>query len=163
MSRGDDPRKEDVRAEGDKFLQQRLKDARTQLGDPVARLRGKLDTCGMPREVRTQLQPEILVVVSSLVQFLFSARLSFFRRLITPTVGGTVIMLIAVNLFPITTNMLAEVPPGGDPASLSRPLVAFTAFVTIVLVSLYADGAARLGAPLFGIVAGPSSPPRPGC
>ena len=83
-----------------------------------------------------------------------SARLSFFRRLITPTVGGTVIMLIAVNLFPITTDMLAEVPPGVDPASLSRPLVAFTAFVTIVLVSLYAGGAARLWAPLFGIVAG---------
>ena len=61
-----------------------------------------------------------LVVVSSLVQFLFSARLSFFRRLITPTVGGTVIMLIAVNLFPITTNMLAEVAPGVDPASPSR-------------------------------------------
>ena len=95
-----------------------------------------------------------LVVVSSLVQFLFSARLSFFRRLITPTVGGTVIMLIAVNLFPITTNMLAEVPPGADPASLSRPLVAFTAFATIVLVSLYAPGAARLWAPLCGIAAG---------
>ena len=37
-----------------------------------------------------------LVVASSLVQFFFSARLSFFRRLITPTVGGTVIMLLAV-------------------------------------------------------------------
>ena len=95
-----------------------------------------------------------LVVVSSLVQFLFSARLSFFRRLVTPTVGGTVIMLIAVNLFPIATNMLSEVPPGVDPASLSRPLVAFTAFATIVLVSLYAPGAARLWAPLFGIVVG---------
>ena len=95
-----------------------------------------------------------LVAVSSLVQFFFSARLSVFRRLITPTVGGTVIMLIAVNLFPITTDMLAEVPPGVDPASLSRPLVALTAFATIVLVSLYAGGAARLWAPLFGIVAG---------
>ena len=95
-----------------------------------------------------------LVVVSSLVQFFFSARLSFFRRLITPTVGGTVIMLIAVNLFPITTNMLAEIPAGVDPTSPSRPLVACTAFATIVLVSLYAPGAARLWAPLFGIVAG---------
>ena len=36
--------------------------------------------------------PATLVVASSLVQLLFSARLSFFRRLITPTVGGTVIM-----------------------------------------------------------------------
>ena len=96
----------------------------------------------------------ILVAVSSVVQFLFSARLSLFRRLVTPTVGGTVIMLIAVNLFPITTNMLAEVPPDVDPASLSRPLVALTAFAAIVLVSLYAGGASRLWAPLCGIVAG---------
>ena len=29
------------------------------MNDPVARLRGKLDTCGMPREVRAQLQPEL--------------------------------------------------------------------------------------------------------
>ncbi len=95
-----------------------------------------------------------LVVASSLVQFFFSARLSFFRRLITPTVGGTVIMLLAVNVFPITTDMLAEVPPGVDPASLGGPLVALAAFATIIVVSLYARGAARLWAPLFGIVAG---------
>ena len=57
--RGDDPRKEELRSEGDKFLQQKLKDARAQLSDPVARLRGKLDTCGMPGKVRAQLQPEI--------------------------------------------------------------------------------------------------------
>ncbi len=95
-----------------------------------------------------------LVVASSLVQFFFSARLSFFRRLITPTVGGTVIMLLAVNVFPITTDMLSEVPPGVDPASPSGPLVAFVSFATILLVSLYAHGAARLWAPLFGIVVG---------
>ena len=95
-----------------------------------------------------------LVVASSLVQFFFSARLSYFRRLITPTVGGTVIMLLAVNVFPITTDMLGEVPPGVDPASLGGPLVALAAFVTIILVSLYARGAARLWAPLFGIVVG---------
>ena len=95
-----------------------------------------------------------LVAASSLVQFFFSARLSFFRRLITPTVGGTVIMLLAVNVFPITTDMLSEVPPGVDPASPSGPLVALVSFVTILLVSLYARGAARLWAPLFGIVVG---------
>ena len=95
-----------------------------------------------------------LVAASSLVQFFFSARLSFFRRLITPTVGGTVIMLLAVNVFPITTDMLSEVPPGVDPASPSGPLVAFVSFATILLVSLYARGASRLWAPLFGIVVG---------
>ena len=59
VQRGDDPLKEELRSEGDRFLQQKLKDARKQLKDPVARLRGKFDTCGMPREVRARLQPEI--------------------------------------------------------------------------------------------------------
>ena len=59
VHRGDDPLKEELRSEGDRFLQQKLNDARKQLKDPVARLRGKLDTCGMPREVRARLQPEI--------------------------------------------------------------------------------------------------------
>ena len=57
--RADDPTKELLRSDGDKFLQKKLSDARAQLKDPVARLRGKLDTCGMPREVRAQLQPEL--------------------------------------------------------------------------------------------------------
>ena len=59
VRRGDDPRKEHLRLEGDKFLQQKLNDARAQLTDPVARLRGKLDTCGMPRAVRAQLKTEL--------------------------------------------------------------------------------------------------------
>ena len=95
-----------------------------------------------------------LVAASSLVQFLFSARLSFFRRLITPTVGGTVIMLIAVNLFPITSDLLAGVPPGVDPGSIGAPLAALATFATITLVSLYARGATRLWAPLIGILVG---------
>ena len=95
-----------------------------------------------------------LVAASALVQFFFSARLSFFRKLITPTVGGTVIMLLAVNLYPITTDLLAGVPAGVDPASMSGPLVAFATFATITLVSLYARGATRLWAPLIGILVG---------
>ena len=70
-----------------------------------------------------------LVAVSSLVQSLFSARLSFFRRLIAPTVGGTVIMLLAVNVFPITTDLLTSVPAGVDPLSPGVPLVAVATFV----------------------------------
>ena len=95
-----------------------------------------------------------LVAASSLVQFLFSARLSLFRRLITPTVGGTVIMLIAVNVFPVTTDLLAQVPAGADAAGMGGPLVAFATFATITLVSIYARGASRLWAPLIGILVG---------
>ena len=95
-----------------------------------------------------------LVAASALVQFFFSARLSLFRRLITPTVGGTVIMLLAVNVFPITTDLLATIPPGVDPGYWGMPAVALATFVTITLVSLYARGATRLWAPLIGIFVG---------
>ena len=95
-----------------------------------------------------------LVAASALVQFFFSARLSLFRRLVTPTVGGTVIMLIAVNVFPITTDMLTAVPAGFDPGSPAGPLAALAAFAAITLVSLYARGATRLWAPLIGILVG---------
>ena len=95
-----------------------------------------------------------LVAASALVQFLFAARLSLFRRLITPTVGGTVIMLLAVNVFPIATDLLTRVPEGLDPGSMAGPTVAFSAFVTIVIVSLHARGALQLWAPLIGILVG---------
>ena len=57
--RRDDDANEDLRSNGSEFLKQRLEDAQAQLDDPVARLRGKLDTCGMPRAMRAQLKPEL--------------------------------------------------------------------------------------------------------
>ena len=57
--RGSDDGNGFPRSTGNEFLLQKLEDARAQLSDPVARLRGKLDTCGMPRAVRAQLRPEL--------------------------------------------------------------------------------------------------------
>ena len=42
-----------------------------------------------------------LIIVSSLFQFALAARLSALRRIFTPTVAGTVVMLIPVTLSPI--------------------------------------------------------------
>lgn len=95
-----------------------------------------------------------LVVASSLIQFLFSARLSLLRRIITPTVGGTVIMLIAVNIFPICFRMLDSLPDGANPRSAAGPITAAVTFLTIVVVSLLASGQLRLWGPLMGVIAG---------
>ena len=64
-----------------------------------------------------------LVVISSLFQFALSARLSLFRRILTPTVAGTVIMLIPVTVMPIIFGLLKEVPAGSPAAgrSAERP------------------------------------------
>ncbi len=93
-----------------------------------------------------------LVVISSLFQFALSNRLSLLRRILTPTVAGTVIMLIAVTVMPIVFDMLTEVPEG-SPAP-GAALSALATIVAIVAIGLKATGTLRLWAPVIGIVAG---------
>ena len=93
-----------------------------------------------------------LVFVSALFQFLLAARLSWVRRVITPTVAGTVIMLIAVTVMPIIFDMLADVPDGTSPAG--APLSAAVTLVVVAGLALRASGALRLWAPVIGLVAG---------
>ena len=61
-----------------------------------------------------------LIVISSLFQFLLASRLSLLRRLFTPVVSGTVIMLIAVTVMPIVFDTLNDVPEGAAPRSPHR-------------------------------------------
>ncbi len=93
-----------------------------------------------------------LVVVSSLFQFALAARLSLFRRVLTPTVAGVVLMLIAVTVMPVIFGMLEDVPEGSPPAA--APLSALTTLLVITGVALKARGAARLWAPVIGVAAG---------
>ena len=51
----------------------------------------------------------MLVIISSLFQFVLAKRLSLFRRILTPTVAGTVIMLISVTVMPIIFDLLDNV------------------------------------------------------
>ncbi len=93
-----------------------------------------------------------LVIVSSLFQFALSHRLDLFRRIFTPTVAGTVIMLIPVTVMPIVFSNLEDVP---ETASvLAAPVTAFVTIVVITVLSLKATGILRLWAPVLGVVAG---------
>ena len=93
-----------------------------------------------------------LVVISSLFQFLLAWRLSLLRRILTPTVAGTVIMLIPVTVMPIVFGMLTQVP--ADTPALAAPLSALVTALAIGGISLKATGVLRLWAPVIGIVAG---------
>ncbi len=93
-----------------------------------------------------------LVVVASLFQFLLSARLAFFRRILTPTVSGTVLMLVPVSAMPVVFGMFDQVPGGGP--SQAAPLSAIATVALIVLIALKSGGALRLWAPLIGVAAG---------
>ena len=93
-----------------------------------------------------------LVVASSLFQYLLAAKLALFRRLLTPTVAGTVVMLIAVTVMPLIFDMVTASPEGTPPAS--APVSALVAMSVIVVIALKARGSLRLWAPVIGIVAG---------
>ena len=93
-----------------------------------------------------------LVIASSLFQFGFAARLSWLRRIVTPTVAGCVVMLIAVTVMPIAFSVLDRVPEGASP--LASPVCAGLTLLVFAAVALRASGAWRLWAPVMGIVAG---------
>ena len=93
-----------------------------------------------------------MVFIMALFQFVFSARLSLFRRLLTPTITGTVFMLTPVTVMPIIFNQLKNVPDG-TPA-LAAPLSALATLLVAVGIMLKATGSLRLWAPGIGIAVG---------
>ena len=93
-----------------------------------------------------------LVVVSSLVQIALSTRLSLLRRVLTPTVTGTVIMLLPVTVMPILFRMLHQASPD-DPAA-AGPVSALVTIAALIGIGLKGTSTLRLWAPAIGVVAG---------
>ncbi len=93
-----------------------------------------------------------LVFVSALFQFVLSARLSWVRRVITPSVAGTVIMLIAVTVMPIIFDMLKDVPE--DSHAAAAPTSAAVTLIVVAGLALLGQGALRLWAPVIALIAG---------
>ena len=93
-----------------------------------------------------------LIVISSLCQFMLAARLSLFRKIFTPTVAGTVLMLIPVTIGPIILSKLSDVPTDASP--VAAPVTAAVTFALIVAISLRGSGSWRLWGAAIGMVAG---------
>ena len=94
-----------------------------------------------------------LIIVSSLFQFeMLASRLSLLRRIFTPVVTGTVIMLIAVTVMPIVFDTLVDVPDGAPRAA--APAAALATLITVSALVLRGPSAWRLWSPLIGIVVG---------
>ena len=93
-----------------------------------------------------------LVVITALAQVVLSMRLSLLRRILTPAITGTMIMLLPVTVMPVLFDMLNEVPPG-TPAYIGPLSAGITIGVILVLV-LRGRGILRLWAPAAGIVVG---------
>ncbi len=95
-----------------------------------------------------------LVASSALLQFLFALRLGWFRKIVNPTVGGTVIALIAVTVFPIGFGMTSDVPSNFSGHELSPMWTTIATLIGILVISLFGTGKLRLWGPIIGVVLG---------
>ncbi len=93
-----------------------------------------------------------LIVISSLFQFLLASRLSWLRRIFTPVVSGTVIMLIAVAVMPIIFDTLKDVPENASP--IAAPIAALSTIIVIAVLIMRAPPSLRLWSPIIGIIVG---------
>lgn len=92
-----------------------------------------------------------LVMISAITQLIISRWLFILRRVVTPIVSGTVMMILSITLASVVFDLL-------DRASIIEPQSAtLTAFVTLAVIaalSLRRSEALRLWGPLIGIVIG---------
>lgn len=92
-----------------------------------------------------------LVLIAAVTQLAISRWLFILRRVVTPVVGGTVMMILSITLASVVFDLL-------DRASVVEPksatLTAFVTLVVIAAISLRRPGVLRLWGPLVGIVIG---------
>ena len=92
-----------------------------------------------------------LVLISAVTQLAISRWLFILRRVVTPIVGGTVMMILSITLASVVFDLL-------DRASIVEPksatLTAFVTLIVIVALSLRRSGVLRLWGPLIGIIIG---------
>ncbi|MCC5835028.1 MAG: purine/pyrimidine permease [Opitutales bacterium] len=92
-----------------------------------------------------------MAVLSAPLQILFGWFLGPLRNIITPLVGGVVIMLIVVNVMPISLNVMA-----GDPEfpAVRNMQVAGITVLIIIALAIFGNARVRLWSPMIGIASG---------
>ncbi|MCY4365793.1 MAG: hypothetical protein OXE17_06195 [Chloroflexi bacterium] len=93
-----------------------------------------------------------LMIVCSVIQVALAWWLAPLRRIITPTVAGTVTMLVAISVLPIAFEAVLDLP--ADAPAVAGPAIAGVTLLVSVIVMLRASGRWRLVAPFISILAG---------
>ena len=93
-----------------------------------------------------------LIIVAGLFQIVISMRLSLLRRIITPTVNGTIMILLIITVTPLFFQLMYDVPEGAPTAAV--PVCVVVTFAVMAGIMLRSSGALVMWAPAIGIVAG---------
>ena len=93
-----------------------------------------------------------LTVAASFFYLMLAFWLPLLRRILTPVVSGTVLMLIAVSILPIALQRVREVPGGADP--VTGPVIALVTLAVITVLGLRAPRSLKPWSPLLALFAG---------
>lgn len=88
------------------------------------------------------------------VVFLYTFFIRYFRHIITPAVGGVVILLIATSMVPIGLGLWAGAPSADSSATLVRVGIGAVTILVLTLLMLFGCTPLRLWSPLIAMAAG---------
>ena len=92
-----------------------------------------------------------LVIICGLGQLIISRWLFVMRRVVTPLVGGTVLMILSITLASVVPRLL---PDGSDSDALGAHLAALSTLGVVSALILRGSAMVRLWGPIIGIIAG---------
>ncbi len=92
-----------------------------------------------------------LIIVASVAQIIISKWLFILRRIVTPTVGGTVMMILSITLASVVFGLLDE---SSQVEPVAAPLTALATLVVVAALTLRGTPTLRLWSPVVGIVIG---------
>ena len=93
-----------------------------------------------------------LIAISALIQFGFISRLSALRRIITPTVAGTVLMLMSATIILVVLGRLSDVPESAP--AFAAPVLAGVTLAVLLVMRLFAPPRWQQWVPIIGIAIG---------
>jgi xanthine/uracil permease len=88
------------------------------------------------------------------IVFLYTFFIRFFRHIITPAVGGVVILLIAVSMVPIGLGLWAGAPSADSSVTLVRIGIGAVTILVLTVLMLFGCTPLRLWSPLIAMVCG---------
>ncbi|MHC1701104.1 MAG: uracil-xanthine permease family protein [Humidesulfovibrio sp.] len=88
------------------------------------------------------------------IVFLYTFFIRFFRHIITPAVGGVVILLIATSMVPIGLGLWAGGEASGSAVTLARLGVGAVTVLSLTVLMLFGCTALRLWSPLIAMASG---------
>ena len=92
-----------------------------------------------------------LVLVSGVILMVISRWLFLLRRLVTPTVGGTVMMILSITLASVVFGLLDD---ASEAEPVAAPVTALATLIVVAVLTFRGTPILRLWAPMIGIVAG---------